>query len=181
MMDDYSIIMKKTVASFEESLRGLRTGRVNGDYLNSVMVESYGARMSLNQVANVSIVSNNQLSVSVYDQSLVKEAVKSLQESSLVSNVSVAGQVIMTTIPPITEERRKDMIKMLKKQEEEYKIRIRNIRKDAMNDVKKLQKDKMISEDDLKKSEKDIQNETDKNIKLIETIVEKKEKDILNG
>ena len=176
---NYSLKMEKTNQSFKKDISTLRTGRANASMLDMIKVDVYGQQMPINQVGTVSVPEARMISVQVWDQGNVALVDKSIKESDLGINPQIDGQIIRIRIPDLTEERRKDLIKILKGMGEKSKIAVRNIRREANEDIKKLLKDKKISEDDNKIFEKNIQDLTDQNIKNIEKILEEKEKEIL--
>lgn len=178
MSDSHKDSMDKTVAAFAENIKAIRTGRVNSDFLNGVSVNAYGSRMSLSQAANVSVVDSTRISVSVFDTSLVKDVLKAIQESNLVSNPIANGNVIMASIPPMTSERREELKKGLHKTLEDYKVRIRNIRKDWKSEIDTAEKNKEVSEDVAKRMLDEMQKHTDNSIKKLEEVAAKKEQEL---
>ena len=181
MFDDksYSLKMDKTIEVFMKELSSLRTGRANAAMLDLVKVDVYGQQMPINQIATINVPEARLISVQVWDQSNVKLIDSAIQKSDLGINPQVDGQIIRISIPNLTEERRKDLIKILKGMGEKGKIAIRNVRREANEDIKSLLKDKKISEDQSQLFEKNIQKITDDNISSIEKILEEKEKEIL--
>jgi|TARA_B110000438_G_C15791762_1_gene640992 ribosome recycling factor len=175
----YSLKMDKTIQSFKKDISTLRTGRANAAMLDMIKVDVYGQQMPINQVATVSVPEARMISVQVWDQANVTLVDKSIKESDLGINPQIDGQIIRIRIPDLTEERRKDLIKILKGMSEKNKVSIRNIRREANEDIKKLLKEKNISEDENKSFEKNIQKLTDDNIVLLDKISEEKEKEIL--
>jgi len=176
---DYSLRMDKSIQSFKKDISTLRTGRANAAMLDTIKVDVYGQQMPINQIATINVPEARLISVQVWDQSNVKLIDSAIQKSDLGVNPQVDGQIIRIAIPNLTEERRKELIKILKGMGEKSKISIRNIRRDANEDIKKLLKEKKISEDQQESFEKDIQKITDSNISNIEKILEEKEKEIL--
>jgi len=176
---NYSLKMEKSIQSFKKDISTLRTGRANASMLDTIKVNVYGQQMPINQVATVSVPEARMISIQVWDQSNVVHVDKSLKESDLGINPQIDGQIVRIRIPDLTEERRKDLIKVLKGMGEKSKVSIRNIRREANEEIKKILKDKKISEDENKKLEKTIQKETDENISNIEKILVEKEKEIL--
>ena len=176
---DYSIKMDKTIQSFRKDLASIRTGRANSSMLDMVKVDVYGQMMPINQLATVSVPEARLITVQVWDQSNVKIVDAALQKSDLGINPQVDGSVLRLRIPDLTEERRKDLIKVLKTIGEKNKVAIRNIRREGNDELKKLIKDKKISEDENKVFEKNIQKVTDDHITNIEKILSEKEKEIL--
>ena len=176
---DYSVKMDKTIQSFKKDLASVRTGRANASMLDMIKVDVYGQMMPINQLATVSVPEARLITVQVWDQSNVKMVDASIQKSDLGINPQIDGSVLRIRIPDLTEERRKDLIKLLKNVGEKNKVPIRNIRREANDELKKLIKDKKISEDENKIFEKNIQKVTDDNISNIEKILTEKEKEIL--
>ena len=176
---NYSIKMDKTIQSYKKDLSSLRTGRANASMLDMVKVEVYGQMMPINQVASVSVPEARLITVQVWDQTNIKAVDSAIQKFDLGVNPQIDGSVLRIRIPDLTEERRKDLIKVLKNISEKNKVSIRNIRREANDDLKKLIKDKEISEDENKIFEKNVQKITDDNILSIDKISEEKEKEIL--
>ena len=171
--------MENSISSLENKFTTVRAGRANPAMLDGIMVEYYGTPTPLKQLANISIPEARQLSIKPFDRSALGSIEKAIFEANLGVTPNNNGESIFITIPPLTEERRKELVKTVKKYSEEAKVQIRNIRRDAMEDFKKKQKASEITEDDLKGIEKDIQNLTDKFVKEIEDITAAKEKEIL--
>tara|TARA_B110000881_G_C18349798_1_gene400859 strand:- start:121 stop:681 length:561 start_codon:yes stop_codon:yes gene_type:complete len=176
---NYSVKMDKTIQSFKKDLASIRTGRANATMLDMIKVDVYGQMMPVNQLATVSVPEARLITVQVWDQSNVKAVDASIQKSDLGINPQIDGSVLRLRIPDLTEERRKDLIKVLKNIGEKNKVAIRNVRREANDELKKLIKDKKISEDENKIFEKNIQKVTDDHIANIETILSEKEKEIL--
>tara|TARA_B100001063_G_C16478071_1_gene411160 strand:+ start:97 stop:657 length:561 start_codon:yes stop_codon:yes gene_type:complete len=176
---DYSIKMDKTIQSFKKDLASIRTGRANASMLDMIKVDVYGQMMPINQLATVSVPEARLITVQVWDQSNVKLVDAAIQKSDLGINPQVDGSVLRLRIPDLTEERRKEFIKVLKTIGEKNKVAIRNIRREGNDELKKLIKDKKISEDENKVFEKNIQKVTDDHILNIEKILTEKEKEIL--
>lgn len=176
---NYSAKMEKTIQSFKKDLSSIRTGRANASMLDMIKVDVYGQMMPVNQLATVSVPEARLITVQVWDQSNVKAVDAAVQKSDLGINPQIDGSVLRLRIPDLTEERRKDLIKVLKNIGEKNKVSIRNIRREANDDLKKLTKDKKISEDEGKIFEKSIQKSTDEYISNIEKILSEKEKEIL--
>ncbi|MDC0450299.1 ribosome recycling factor [Pelagibacteraceae bacterium] len=176
---NYSIKMDKTIQSFKKDLASIRTGRANPSMLDMIKVDVYGQMMPINQLATVSVPEARLITVQVWDQSNVKVVDAAIQKSELGINPQIDGSVLRLRIPDLTEERRKELIKVLKSIGEKNKVSIRNIRREANDDLKKLTKDKKISEDESKMFEKNIQKTTDEHIANIDKILSEKEKEIL--
>lgn len=171
--------MDKTIDALKNDFGGLRAGRAHVSLLDGIMVEAYGSMTPLAQVGTVSVPDARTLSVSVWDRSLSKAVEKAIRESDLGLNPASDGQLIRIPIPPLSEERRKELLKVAGKYAEQNKVAIRNIRRDALDDIKKLKKDNAISEDDEKRYEGEVQKLTDEAIKNIDGLMAQKEKDIL--
>ncbi len=176
---NYSLKMDKSIISLKKDISALRTGRANTNMLDIIKVDIYGQLMPINQLATVSVPEARLISIQVWDKSNINLIESAIQKSELGINPQIDGQVIRLKIPDLTEERRKDLIKILKNMIEKSKVAIRNIRREANEELKKKLKDKIISEDDNKNFEKDIQKLTDTNIENIEKISSEKEKEIL--
>ena len=176
---NYSLKMEKTIMSFKKDISTLRTGRANASMLDTIKVDVYGQQMPINQVATISVPESRMISIQVWDQGNVNLIDKSIKESDLGINPQIDGQIVRIRIPDLTEERRKDLIKVLKSMSEKSKVSIRNVRREGNEELKKLLSEKKISEDESKKFEKNIQKLTDDNISHIDKISEEKEKEIL--
>ena len=175
----YSSKMEKTIQSYVKDLSSLRTGRANASMLDMIKVDVYGQMMPINQLASVSVPEARLITIQVWDQTNIKAVDSAIQKSDLGINPQIDGSVLRIRIPDLTEERRKDLIKVSKNIAEKNKVSIRNIRREANDELKKLIKDKKISEDDNKIFEKNIQKITDDNILSIDKISQEKEKEIL--
>ena len=174
---NYSLKMDKSISSLKKEISTLRTGRANTSMLDMIKVDVYGQLMPINQLATVSVPEAKLISIQVWDKSNISLIESAIQKSDLGINPQIDGQMLRLRIPDLTEERRKELIKVLKSMGEKSKIAIRNIRREANEELKKL-KDKIISEDENKNFEKNIQILTDKNIDNIEKILNEKEKEI---
>ena len=175
----YSLKMEKSIQSLKKDISTLRTGRANPSMLDTIKVEVYGQQMPINQLATVNVPEPRLISIQVWDKTNVPFVDTAIQKSDLGINPQIDGQTMRIRIPRLTEERRKELIKVLKTLGEKCKISIRNIRREGNEELKKMLKDKKISEDQNKNYEKDIQKITDKNIDNIENILSEKEKEIL--
>ena len=171
--------MKKTIESFKKDLGTLRTGRANPSMLDLIRVDVYGQKMPINQLATVTVPEPRTISIQVWDKNNVKSVDTEIQKSNLGVNPQVDGQIVRIHIPQLTEERRKEITKVLKNIGEKSKVSIRNIRRECNDNIKNLLKDKKISEDESKSFEEDVQKSTDDSISLIEKILSEKEKEIL--
>ena len=176
--NNYSSKMEKSIQSFKKDISTLRTGRANTNMLDTIKVDVYGQLLPINQLATVSVPEARLISIQVWDKSNTNLIESAIQKSELGINPQIDGQVIRLRIPDLTEERRKDLIKILKNMGEKGKIAIRNIRREANEELKKKLKEKIISEDDNKNFEKNIQKLTDSNIENIEKILSEKENEI---
>ena len=177
--NNYSLKMDKSIQSLKKDISTLRTGRANSNMLDTIKVDVYGQSMPIEQLATVSAPEARLISIQVWDKTNIPLIDSAIQKSELGINPQIDGQIIRLRIPDLTEERRKDLIKVLKNMGEKGKVSIRNIRREANEDLKKKLKEKKISEDENKLFEKNIQKITDDNIKNIETILTDKEKEIL--
>lgn len=171
--------MEKTLDSLRADFGSLRAGRAHISLLDGIMVEAYGSTTPIAQVGTISVPDARTLSVSIWDKSVVKNVEKALRESDLGLNPAVDGTLIRIPIPPLSEERRKELSRIAGKYAEQNKVAVRNIRRDALDEVKKLKKDNEISEDEEKRAENDIQKITDDAVKKIEEMLAVKEKDIM--
>ena len=171
--------MEKTIEAMKNDLAGLRAGRAHASLLDGVMVEAYGNLTPISQIGTIGVPDARTLSVSVWDKGLAKSVEKALRESDLGLNPMSDGQMIRIPIPPLSEERRRELVKIAGKYAEQGKVAIRNIRRDAMDDVKKMKKDSLISEDEEKRYNNDIQKWTDDAIKKADDLYAAKEKDIM--
>ncbi|MCE0723841.1 MULTISPECIES: ribosome recycling factor [Legionella] len=171
--------MKKTIEALQTDLTKIRTGRANVGLLDHVQVDYYGTMTPLNQVANVSASDSRTILVTPWEKSLVPAIEKAILNSDLGLNPATAGTAIRVPMPPLTEERRKELIKVVRNEGEQGKVSVRNIRRDANNQLKDLVKDKTISEDDERRATEVIQKLTDKYIQEIDALLAEKEKDLM--
>ncbi len=171
--------MSVAINFLKSELGKLRTGRASPAILDDIRVEYYGTLAPINQVANVTVPDARLITIQPWEANMVTVIEKAILKSGLGLNPSHDGKVIKLPIPPLTEERRKELVRYVKKLGEDGKIEVRNIRRDANEHCKKLEKSEHVSEDDLKRGEKDIQKLTDDHIKLIDDIVVQKEKEIM--
>ena len=176
--NNYSSKMDKSIHSLKKDISTLRTGRANTNMLDTIKVDVYGQLMPIDQLATVSVPEARLISIQVWDKANTSLIESTIQKSELGINPQTDGQIIRLRIPDLTEERRKDLIKILKNMCEKSKVAIRNIRREANEELKKKLKGKIISEDDNKNLEKNIQKLTDTNIENIEKILLEKEKEI---
>jgi len=171
--------MDKAIASFQKELNRLRTGRASPALLEGIRVDYYGTPTPIQQTAAVTIPESRLIVIQPWDKSMIENISKAIQKANLGLSPSSDGNVIRIAIPPLTEERRKDLVKIVKKMGEESKISIRNIRREANEALKQLEKDKKLSEDESHRAMDDVQKATDKKIKDVDGILEEKQKEIL--
>ena len=179
-MNELEERMKKTVGVFEENLSEIRAGRANPAILNKISVEYYGVTTPINQVAGISVPEARMIVIQPWDASILKEIEKAILASDIGLNPNNDGKVIRLNFPELTEERRKDLVKEIRKIAEEAKVAVRSIRRDGMEDVKAKQKNSEITEDEKASKEDEIQKLTDKYVAEIDKILANKEKEILN-
>lgn len=172
--------MSKSIDALNHEFSSVRAGRANPAILDKVLVDYYGAPTPINQMAAVSVSEARVLVIQPWDKSTLKTIEKAIQASDIGINPANDGNVLRLTFPQLTEERRKELVKDIKKMGEESKVGIRNIRRDAMEKLKALKKDNSITEDDQKDGEKKIQNITDKFVKKVDSLVSEKEKEVLS-
>lgn len=172
--------MNKTISVFEENLAEVRAGRANPAILNKVKVDYYGVSTPISQVAGISIPEARQIIIQPWDGSLLKEIERAILSSDIGINPNNDGKIIRLSFPELNEERRKELVKDIKKTTEEAKVAVRAIRREGMDEFKKKQKDNEITEDDLRDAEESIQKITDKKIEEIDTILANKEKEIMS-
>ena len=175
----YEERMLKTIEVVKSNFAAVRAGRANAGVLDRITVEYYGTPTPLNQVANVGSPDPRTLTIQPYDMSLLKAIEKAIQTSDLGINPQNDGRVLRLAFPQLTEERRKELTKQVRKYGEEGKVALRNIRRDAMDDIKKKTKKSELTEDDQKKLEKELQDLTDKRCKDIDDLTAKKEKELM--
>ncbi|MDC7674784.1 ribosome recycling factor [Asticcacaulis machinosus] len=175
----YKDRMDKSVASLKEDFGGLRTGRASSSLLEGIVVDAYGSTMPILSCAAISVPEPRMISVSVWDKGLVVSVEKAIRNSGLGLNPVTDGTTLRVPIPPLTEERRKDLVKIAGKYAEEKRVAVRNIRRDANDDIKKAEKDSHISEDEQKKMITEIQGFTDAAIKRIDEQLKIKEAEIM--
>ena len=171
--------MSKSVESLRQEMTKIRTGRAHTSLLDHITVEYYGSQVPLNQVSNVGVEDSRTLTVTPWEKDMVPVIEKAIINSDLGLNPSSAGTVIRVPLPALTEERRKDMIRVVRNEAEGGRIAIRNIRRDAIGDIKDLMKEKMIGEDDERRGEDEIQEITDKYIAEVDKVLAEKESELL--
>jgi ribosome recycling factor len=172
--------MEKSVEAFKNQISKIRTGRASPSILDGIMVEYYGSATPLRQLASVTVEDSRTLAINLFDRSLGSAVEKAIMSSDLGLNPSSAGSVIRVPLPPLTEERRKDLIKVVRGEAEQGRVAVRNVRRDANDKVKALLKDKEISEDEDRRSQDDIQKMTDAYIKLLDAALADKEKELMD-
>lgn len=172
--------MNKTLSVLEENFSEIRAGRANPAILNKITVEYYGVPTPINQVAGISVPEARMILIQPWDTSLLKEIEKEILKSDIGINPNNDGKVIRLNFPELNEERRKELVKDIRKLAEEAKVAIRSIRRDAMDEAKEMQKKSEITEDDLKNEENEIQKLTDKKVEEIDNMLANKEKEIMS-
>ena len=171
--------MKKSIASLNRDFDTVRAGRANPTVLDRISIDYFGSPTPINQVGSVSSPDPRSLVIQPWDTSVLKDIEKAIQVSDLGINPQNDGKIIRLNFPPLSVERRKEMVKLVHKYSEEGKVAVRNVRRDTMDKLKDMKKKSEITEDDLKTAEKDVQTTTDKNIKEIDSLTAKKEKELL--
>lgn len=171
--------MQKSIESLKNELTKIRTGRAHPSLLDHINVDYYGSSTPLSQVSNITAEDARTLSITVWEANMAKPVEKAIMESDLGLNPQSAGTVIRVPMPPLTEERRRDLVRVVKGEAEGARVAIRNIRRDANSDFKSLQKEKEISEDDERRAQDDIQKLTDKFVAEVEVVLQAKEKDLM--
>ena len=171
--------MNQSLAAFQNNLTKIRTGRANPALLDTIHVDYYGSAVPLSQVANVSLLDSRTISVQPWEKGMGAKIEKAIRESDLGLNPASMGDLIRVPMPPMSEERRKEMTKLVRNEGESAKIATRNLRRDANDAVKKLVKDKLASEDDQKRAEAEIQKTTDRHIAEIDKLLQQKEADLM--
>jgi len=176
---DAEIRMQKSIASFKTDLTKIRTGRAHTSLLDSIMVDYYGVPTPLSQVANVTVQDARTLGVSPWEKQMVQAIEKAIMSSGLGLNPATTGTLIRVPLPPLTEERRRDLTKVVRAEGEGARVAIRNIRRDVLGDIKTLLKEKEITEDDDRKAHDQVQKITDQYIAEIDNILKDKEKELM--
>jgi len=179
LYNDLKRRMDQAVAGFQSNLASVRTGRASAHMLDSIKVDFYGTQMPINQLAQVSTPEANLIVISPYDPSAVKEIEKAIQTSEMGFNPQSDGKLIRVPVPPMTEERRREVVKHLNKILEDHRTSVRNVRRDGNDALKKLAKDKKVSEDDEKRALEEVQKMTDEEIRRMEELSRKKEADVM--
>lgn len=171
--------MNKSIESLRGEMTKLRTGRAHTSLLDHITVEYYGSQVPLGQVSNVNVEDSRTLTVSPWEKGMVQAIERAIMHSDLGLNPVTAGTIIRVPLPPLTEERRKDMIRLVRQEAEGGRVAIRNIRRDALNDLKELTKEKLIGADDERRGQEEIQAITDKHIAEIDRVLADKERDLM--
>ncbi|MBO8416602.1 MAG: ribosome recycling factor [Proteobacteria bacterium] len=171
--------MQKAIDSLQSRLAKIRTGRAQPGLLDGIMVDYYGAPTPLRQVAQVNVEDARTLKLTVFDRNAIKDVERAIQKSDLGLNPVVAGTDIRVPLPPLTEDRRKELVKVVRGEVEQSRVEIRNVRRDANDKLKKMQKDKSISEDEQRSGEEQIQKLTDGFVKKCDEILSSKEKELM--
>ena len=179
VQDNAQARMNKAIESLDVRLSKIRTGRAQPALLDGIMVDYYGSLTPIRQVAQINVEDARTLKLSVFDRNAIKAVEKAIQQSELGLNPVVAGVEIRVPLPPLTEERRKELVKIVKNEVEQSKVEIRNIRRDANAEVKDLQKNKEISEDEQRSAEEKIQKQTDASIKKADDLLAAKQKELM--
>ena len=179
VIDSIEEKMKKTLANLKDGFASLRTGRASAALFDKLRVDYYGEKSPLNQVANISIPEARLIVIQPWDKNLIGEIEKAIRSSDLSLNPSNDGKVIRISVPPLTSDRRKELVKLAKNQAEQSRVAIRNIRREGNDELKKLLKDAKITEDDESKSAADLQKLTDGYIEKLNQVLEEKEKEIM--
>ncbi len=171
--------MQKSIEALKTDLGKVRTGRAHTGLLDHIMVDYYGSMMPINQVANVTLVDARTIGVAPWEKKMIPVVEKAIRESDLGLNPATQGEMIRVPMPPLTEERRKELIKVVKSEGENAKVAVRNVRRDANNALKELVKDKLISEDDERRAQDDVQKLTDRYVAEIDKLLQAKEADLM--
>jgi len=179
VMNETKERMEKAIGAYQRELATVRAGRANPSLLDKVTVEYYGAQTPLNQIASITVPEARMLLITPYDKTALGDIEKAIQKADLGITPSNDGNIIRITIPPLTEERRKELAKLVKKYSEDAKVAVRNIRRDANDDLKKLEKNGEMTEDELRSSTEDVQKLTDEYVSKIDEITKDKEKEIM--
>ncbi len=181
VIEDADNRMGKAIAAFQRDLARVRIGRASSALLDGIRVDYYGTSMPINQVASIAIPESRLLTIQPWDVKILEDIEKAILRSDLGLTPANDGKIIRVNIPPLTEERRKELVKLVKKMAEECRVAIRNVRRDAIEHLKAKKKHKEISEDEFFRSQDDVQKLTDRHIKEIEGIIAEKEKEILES
>ena len=178
-IERYRERMDRAVVALKEEFASLRTGRANASLLDQIVVEAYGSRMPISQVGAISVPEPRSITVSVWDKALVIGVEKAIRNAGLGLNPVNEGQNLRIPIPPLTEERRRDLAKLAGKYAEQQRVAVRNVRRDAMDDLKRAEKDAVISQDEQKRLEADVQKLTDEAVRRVDEALKTKEQEIM--
>ena len=179
LLEDAKRRMDKSVKAFQNEIAKVRTGRASVALVDSIKVDYYGSLMPLNQMATITVADARLIVIQPWDPSAIGAIEKAIQRSDLGLSPTNDGKVIRLSVPPLTEERRKELVRLVRKMAEEARVAVRNIRRDTLDDLKELKKEGEISEDDFYRAQDQLQKITDKHISKIDKILEEKEKDIM--
>jgi ribosome recycling factor len=179
VLSKYGDRMDKAVQALKEEFASLRTGRASANLLDQVHVDAYGSQMPLSQVGSISVPEPRSISVSVWDKGLIVSVEKAIRNSGLGLNPVVEGQNLRIPIPPLTEERRRDLAKLAGKYAEQQRVAVRNVRREAMDDLKKAEKDAAITQDEHKRMETEVQKLTDDAVRRVDEALKSKEQEIM--
>ena len=171
--------MQKSIESLKKNLTKIRTGRANTSLLDQITLDYYGSTVPLNQVANVGVEDSRTLKITPWEKDMIQPIEKAIMSADLGLNPTTAGMIIRIPLPPLTEERRKDLIRVVKQEGEQSKIAIRNIRRDSLGDIKELLTEKIIGEDDERKGQNEIQSLTDLFVDEVDKNIASKEEDLM--
>jgi len=178
-LSKYRERMERAVGALKEEFASLRTGRASASLLDQVQVEAYGSRMPISQVGAVSVPEPRSITVSVWDKAVVVSVEKAIRNAGLGLNPVVEGQNLRIPIPPLTEERRRDLVKLAGKYAEQQRVAVRNVRREAMDDLRKAEKDAVISQDEHKRLEGEVQKLTDEAVRRVDETLKTKEQEIM--
>jgi len=179
LIEDGKRRMDGAVESLRSEFNTVRTGRASTALLDRIQVDYYGSRTPLNQLANLSTPDPRLISITVYDKSSVQAVVRAIQESELALTPNVEGNIVRLNVPPLTEERRKDLVKVVRHMAEDGRVAVRNVRRDVISDLKELKKEGEVSEDEERRAEDEVQKVTDGHTEKINELLEAKEEEIL--
>lgn len=180
LLDGFTVKMDKTISVMREEFASLRAGRANPHILDKVQVDYYGTMTPINQMANISVPEPRSLVISLWDASMLKGVEKAILAANLGVNPVNDGKVIRLTFPELTEERRKDLVKQIKKMSEDSKVALRNLRRDCMDALKKMKNDKKITEDELASYEKEVEKPFAKAVETVDAVFKDKEKELMS-
>ena len=177
---DATLRMQKCVTAFKDQLKKLRTGRAHTSLIEHIKVDYYGTETPLNQVANIATEDARTLSITPWEKSMVQPIEKAILKSDLGLNPNTAGQIIRINLPAMTEERRRDITKVVRAEAENARVAVRNVRREVMNELKEMLKEKLIAQDDDRRAQEDVQKLTDKHVADIDQAMAEKEKEIMH-